>query len=121
MLLVNKQALIAPAALADNYKGLDYGFSDTDFQNAIFQAWGGHVTMGLTTFISNRANSASSQINFQHLNNPCPLGISDNNLDQISTIQTFNLLGQPLTYPIANTVVLQLMSDGSVRKTYLMD
>jgi hypothetical protein len=121
MLLVNKQDLIEPAALADNYKGLDYGFSDADFQNAIFQAWGGHVTMGLATFISNRANSASSEINFQHLNNPCPLGISDNNLDQVATIQTFNLLGQPLSYPIANTVVLQLMSDGSVRKTYLMD
>jgi hypothetical protein len=121
MLLVNKQDLIEPAALADNYKGLDYGFSDADFQNALFQAWGGHVTMGLTTFISNRAGSASSQVNFQNLNNPCILGISGINLPQVSAVQSYNVLGQPLAYPVSNTLVLQQMSDGSVRKTILMD
>ena len=48
------QDLVEDAALEDDYKGFDYGFSDQDFLDAIDQAWGSHVTMGIAEYVNAR-------------------------------------------------------------------
>lgn len=56
------QALIQNAALEDEYKELDYGFTNDDFLNAITEAWGGHVEMSIENYVNIRAESALEQL-----------------------------------------------------------
>ncbi|MGH1362663.1 MAG: CotH kinase family protein [Calditrichia bacterium] len=54
--------LLAPAALDDIYRTLDYGFTYQDFLDSYGQSLGGHVTYGITTYIGTRSNSINSQL-----------------------------------------------------------
>jgi len=54
--------LLAPAALTDTYRTLDYGFTYQDFLDSYGQSLGGHVTYGVTTYIGSRSNSINSQL-----------------------------------------------------------
>ncbi len=54
---------ITPAALADNYRTLDYGYSNNDFLNAFTTTQSnGHVKSGITPFLTSRASSNMSQV-----------------------------------------------------------
>jgi spore coat protein CotH len=56
------QQLIMDAALEDNYRTLDYGFTADDFLNAIDMAWGGQVDYGIAEYVSLRVANAAAQI-----------------------------------------------------------
>jgi hypothetical protein len=60
--VLNLQSIIAPSALADTYRTLDYGFTEADFLNALDSTWGNHVTKGIWEFTQVRATSALSQL-----------------------------------------------------------
>ena len=60
--LEEMQELILPFALEDEYKSLDYGFDNVDFENSITEAWGGHIPIGIADFIEARASSAMNQL-----------------------------------------------------------
>lgn len=56
------QELIAPHAIEDAYRPLDYGYTENDFLNAIDEAWGGHVDYGLRDYVNARRQSMLNQI-----------------------------------------------------------
>jgi spore coat protein H len=120
-LLQVKQNLISSAALADVYREMDYGFDDNDFLNAITQAWGGHVTTSLSSFILNRSSSAAIQTNYQGLSNPCQLGLDEDIQIQNGTDDFYNLLGQPVVTPKPNEVYIQRGIDGRYRKVLMVE
>lgn len=55
-------ALIAPAAIADTYRTLDYGYTVSDFYNGLTQTIDGHTPYGIKPFIGLRRDSIMSQI-----------------------------------------------------------
>lgn len=57
--------MITPAAEADLYRTLDYGYTVDDFHNSYTQALGAHVTYGLKPFIQSRNSSAISQMDIE--------------------------------------------------------
>lgn len=60
--------LIAPYAINDIYRTLDYGFSFSDFLNSYSQNIPyDHVDSGIKPFYINRNNSANSQLNLQNI------------------------------------------------------
>jgi len=56
------QSLITPFALADEFRTMDYGFTEDDFLSAIDEGWGNHVPMGIGEYLENRRASALSQL-----------------------------------------------------------
>lgn len=58
----NLQDFIAASALADPYRPLDYGFSDTDFLNALTQSAGDHVEYGIFNYADLREATAYNQL-----------------------------------------------------------
>ena len=90
-----QQSLIAPAALLDDYKGLDYGFSDQDFLNALQLTWGAHVKSGVIPYLQNRKTSALSQLNAdQALLNPCTIGLDENSVTNGKLLFATDILGR---------------------------
>lgn len=63
------KSMITPAAQADYYRTLDYGFSMNDFNNSYSQALGGHVDHGIVPYIQQRIQSINQQL---QLNNNAP-------------------------------------------------
>ena len=53
---------ITPAAEADSFRTLDYGFTVAQFHNSYTQALGAHITSGLKPFITARRSSALAQL-----------------------------------------------------------
>ena len=122
-LLINLQAtqnLISSAALADDYKGLDYGFTDQDFLNAINQAWGSHVAQSINGYIQNRYSSANTQVQtYQQLQNPCTSGLSDETIDSsILPIKAFDLLGREIPLNTKNCIKLMYYENGDVKQIF---
>lgn len=61
---------ITPAALADNFRTMDYGYSNNDFLTAFSTTQSnGHVKSGITPFLTSRASSNLAQL-------PSPLNIA---------------------------------------------
>lgn len=120
-LLDTKQALISTAALDDNYKSYDYGFSDNDFLNAITQAWGGHVTSSISNFILNRANSATNQLAYNGLTNPCQLTIEELKVPLFVPIKAFNMQGQEVPLTTKNQLIYLQSEDGQLRKSLTIE
>lgn len=56
------RSMIAPFALNDAWRTLDYGFTYSDFYNSFDQALGGHVREGIKAFIGTRNVSTTSQL-----------------------------------------------------------
>ncbi len=110
-LLTDKQALIESAALEDTYKGLDYGFTNQVFLNAITQAAGSHVTSSIYSFIVNRSATANNQTAYQGLQNPCPLAINDLEPNQFIPVKAFNLMGQEV--PLSTKGQLMILQDAN--------
>ena len=115
-----KQNLIANAALLDDYKGYDYGFTDQDFLDAIDQAWGFHVTQSISEYIQNRYSSANSQVlAYQNIQNPCTSGLeefaSENTLKAIKAV---DVLGREIPLNTKNRIKIVSYENGSVKQLY---
>jgi hypothetical protein len=114
------QNLIASAALLDDYKGYDYGFSDQDFLDAIDQAWGLHVTQAIGEYIQNRYSSANSQVlAYQNIQNPCTSGLdefaSENGLKAMKAV---DVLGREIPLESRNCIKIVSYENGSVKQLY---
>jgi hypothetical protein len=120
--LQNKQTQISQASFEDLYKGLDYGFTNNDFTSALTNAFGAHVTMSVSQYLDNRLQSALSQVQaFQGLENPCQLSIEENELP-LSVVAKYDLLGRPINaLPESNQFIIEILSNGKSRKTFIVD
>ncbi|MFN8864694.1 MAG: CotH kinase family protein [Flavobacteriales bacterium] len=56
------QAMISPYMESDTYYPLDFGFDLEDFENAINEAAGGQVSLGIRDFVQVRAENALNQL-----------------------------------------------------------
>jgi hypothetical protein len=118
--LQNTQNMISSAAILDDFKGLDYGFTDQDFLNAIDQAWGFHVTQSLSEYIENRYATANAQVlNFQGIQNPCTVGVFDLEMNNASKpMQAFDLLGREIPLNAKNCIKMVRYENGTVKQLY---
>ncbi|MFN4952200.1 MAG: CotH kinase family protein [Flavobacteriales bacterium] len=110
------QALISPSALADTYKGLDYGFSDQDFLDAITDAWGNHVSTSLDTYITQRSAFATNQLIYNGLTNPCSVSLAEQHEEPLQWITRVDLLGRVLDEIPTNKMFIEISSTGQTRK-----
>lgn len=112
----NTQDLISTSALADTYKGLDYGFTDQNFLDAISDAWGGHVTTSLETYITQRSAFASNQLVYSGLTNPCTMSLTEQYQDPIQWVYSVDLMGRVLDEIPTNQLFIEISSNGQTRK-----
>ena len=91
--------LIRPALLHDTYYSLDYGFSISDFDDALKNQVANHVPWGIKPFISLRNASVAIQINQQ------ALGIKTIVFDQLVDV---NLLGRKLQIESQSILPIQV-------------
>lgn len=118
-MLQNKQALIQQAAFDDNYRTLDYGFDNFDFQTSITESWGAHISTSIESFLFDRKVSANQQTTTTNIANPCLSGIEVNNdLKKIQYIQAFNLLGQKVDLNTTNQWIIVEDQFGKYHKIY---
>jgi spore coat protein H len=115
-ILESKQNQIEAAALADNYRELDYGFSDSDFQNSLIQAWGGHVSTSIASFLYNRNTSANNQLIYQGIENPCPLYLEEIVFNQDEIEGYYDVTGKRLDDPANNQVTIVKFKSGKTEK-----
>jgi hypothetical protein len=115
-----KQNLIASAALLDEYKGYDYGFTDQDFLNAIDQAWGFHVTQSINEYIQDRYSSANSQVlAYQNIQNPCTSGLEEFAPENgLKAIKAVDVLGREIPLNTKNCIKIVSYENGSVKQLY---
>lgn len=111
------QDLIQDAALEDEYKELDYGFTNEDFLNAIIEAWGGHVEMSIEDYVNVRAESALNQL--EALIEPFELASYDSSPWTQGDIDLLAFVGinassvQALLMPsTGETMIIDLFDDG---------
>jgi hypothetical protein len=98
-----KQAMIEQAAYDDNYRTLDYGFNNFDFQYAITDAWGAHITSSIESFLYERKTSANQQTLTTTMQNPCFNSIENATLETpLKFVKAFNLLGQEIDLNVSN-------------------
>jgi hypothetical protein len=118
--LQDTQNLISAAALADDYKGLDYGFTDQDFLNAIDQAWGFHVTQSIGEYLTNRYATANQQVlNVQGLQNPCTSGLTEVEIPQgLKAIQAYDVLGREIPIDAKNCIKMVRYENGMIKQMY---
>ena len=111
------QSMISDAALADDYKELDYGFSDLDFLNAIDDAFGAHVSYSLNDYITTRYATASFQVeDYLSLEPPCNLGLEEL-LSESIAISVTDLNGKAINnIDSFRGIYLVLYSNGVVKK-----
>ena len=110
------QALISTSALADTYKGLDYGFTDQDFLDAITDAWGNHVSTSLDTYITQRSAFATNQLIYNGLTNPCSVSLTEQHEDPLQWITRVDLMGRVLDEIPTNQVFIEISTTGQTRK-----
>ena len=114
------QNMIADAALADDYKGYDYGFTDQDFLDAIDQAWGFHVTQSISEYIQNRYSTANSQVlAYQNIQNPCTSGLEEfASENALKAIKAVDVLGREIPLDTKNCIKIVSYENGSVKQLY---
>ncbi|RCL77259.1 MAG: hypothetical protein DBW72_00100 [Flavobacteriales bacterium] len=115
--LINTQSMISDAALADDYKELDYGFSDLDFLNAIEDAFGAHVSYSLNDYITTRNATASFQVeDYLSLEPPCNIGLEEL-LPESTIISVIDLNGKTINeIDSFHGIYLIVYSNGFVKK-----
>ncbi|MFM7643869.1 MAG: CotH kinase family protein [Sphingomonadales bacterium] len=122
LLLEQKQQLIAPAALDDDYKGLDYGFTDQDFFNALQQTWGAHVKSGLVPYLQNRKTSALAQLSpYAAMPNPCSIGLDELNLTQGQVLFVTDIIGRIIDPATKNCMKILNFENGTQQRVYEME
>lgn len=120
--LVQKQQLISPAALADDYKGYDYGFTDQDFLNALQVTWGAHVKSGIIPYLQDRKTSALSQLStYQALPNPCTIGLDENAGTNVKLLFVTDILGRGIDPNTKNCIKILNFENGTQQRIYEMD
>ncbi len=114
-----KQAMIEQAAYDDTYRTLDYGFNNFDFQYAITDTWGSHITTSIESFLIDRRNAADQQTNTSAIQNPCFNGIENINADnQMLVVKAYNLLGQSIDIHSTNQWMIVEDQFGNHHKVY---
>lgn len=111
------QSMISEAALDDDYKELDYGFTDLDFLNAIDDAFGAHVSYSLNDYITTRYATASFQVeDYLSLEPPCNLGLEEL-LPESIIISVIDLNGKTINdIDSFRGIYLVVYSNGVVKK-----
>ncbi|MFA7273645.1 MAG: CotH kinase family protein [Crocinitomicaceae bacterium] len=112
-----KQAYIQNAAFTDTYKGMDYGFSNADFTNALTQAWGAHVTTSIFSYVIDRKNSAHAQLVFSGAPNPCTVGIEELTLGEFIPSYATDMMGKIIPLDSKNCLKIVVGTNGQIRKT----
>jgi hypothetical protein len=122
-LLQDKQAQITAAALTDDYKGLDYGFTDQDFLNALQLTWGAHVKSGIVPYLQNRKTSALGQLTaYQNLPNPCLNNLTELELQATGKIiSVTDVLGRSISAETKNCLKILLYENGAQKRIYEME
>jgi len=110
------QDMISPSALADTYKALDYGFTDQDFLDAISNAWGNHVSTSLEEYITQRSSSASNQLMYSGLSNPCSVSLDEPMEVPMQWNTRIDLMGRALDAIPTNQVFIEISTTGQTRK-----
>lgn len=122
LLLQEKQQLIAPAALLDDYKGLDYGFTDQDFLNALQQTWGAHVKSGIIPYLQNRKVSALSQLSpYLGLPNPCISSVDELSQTPGKLLFVTDVLGRQIDPNTKNCIKILNFENGIQKRIYEME
>jgi hypothetical protein len=102
-----KQTLIEQAAYDDTYRTLDYGFNNFDFQYAITDTWGAHITTSIESFLYDRKISANQQTTTSTMQNPCFNSIENATLETpLQFVKAFNLLGQEIDVNTPNQWII---------------
>jgi hypothetical protein len=110
------QDLITQAALEDDYKGYDYGYTDSDFLAAINTTIGGHIKQSLQLYIQQRHTSATNQLqNIQNLENPCQLSLVELIKDVFVPLKAFDLMGNEIELDTTNKVKLLVDKNGNTK------
>lgn len=121
-MLQTKQALITPAALLDTYKGLDYGFSNQDFLNALQQTWGAHVKSGIVPYLDNRKTSAMAQcLTYQGITNPCSAGMEEFTMMEPTVIDVIDVMGRSIDADTKNCIKILIYNNGTQKRVYEME
>jgi hypothetical protein len=108
--------------LDDDYKGLDYGFSDQDFINALQVTWGAHVKSGIIPYLQNRKTSALSQLSaYQALPNPCTIGLDENAATKGKLLFVTDILGREIDPNTKNCIKILNFENGTQQRVYEMD
>jgi hypothetical protein len=117
-----QQALITQAALDDDYKGLDYGFSDQDFINALQLTWGAHVKSGLVPYLQNRKTSALAQLSpYLALPNPCSVGMDELTSQPGKLLFVSDILGREIAPDTKNCIKILNFDNGIQQRVYETD
>ena len=122
LLLEEKQQLISPAALLDDYKGLDYGFTDQDFLEALQQTWGAHVKSGIIPYLQNRKQSALSQLMpYVGLPNPCISNVDELSQEPGKLLFVSDILGREIDPDAKNCIKILNFENGIQKRVYEME
>lgn len=122
LLLEEKQQLISPAALLDDYKGLDYGFTDQDFLDALQQTWGAHVKSGIIPYLQNRKQSALSQLMpYVGLPNPCISNVDELSQEPGKLLFVSDILGREIDPDAKNCIKILNFENGIQKRVYEME
>ncbi len=110
------QDLITQAALEDEYKSYDYGYTDSDFLAAINTTIGGHVKQSLQQYIQQRHTSATNQLQVvQNLENPCQLSLDELIKDVFVPLKAFDLMGNEIELDTTNKAKLLVDKYGNTK------
>jgi hypothetical protein len=110
------QDLINQAALEDDYKSYDYGYTDSDFLAAINTTIGGHIKQSLQQYIQQRHASASTQLQtVQYLENPCQLSLNEMVKEVFVPLKAFDLMGNEIELEIKSKVKLLVDKFGNTK------
>ena len=110
------QDLITQAALEDEYKSYDYGYTDSDFLAAINTTIGGHIKQSLQQYIQQRHTSATNQLQvIQNLENPCQLSLDELIKDVFVPLKAFDLMGNEIELDTTNKAKLLVDKYGNTK------
>ena len=110
------QDLISQAALEDEYKSYDYGYTDSDFLAAINTTIGGHIKQSLQQYIQQRHTSATNQLQeIQNLENPCQLSLDEFSKEVFVPLKAFDLMGNEIEINTKNKTKLLVDKFGNTK------
>lgn len=86
------QSMIHDAAVNDTFRPLDFGFTVSDFENAITEAWGNQVAFGIGPYVSARVASAQTQLQ--------TFSVPNTNITSISALQPLHAGDMTTTFDV---------------------
>ena len=61
----SRQPLLSESIILDEYYPLSYGFTSSDYENSLTQAWGDHIKYGFIDWVNSRLESINLQLENQ--------------------------------------------------------